>query len=345
VHRGGRQRRILVVLAVSAVVLSVLGYSIWPGFNFLDGAKTPTGGVLLLHDQVSTADDATLLGQRASINVEMWETGSPGVSILALRLNFSSPQWEGRWHIVASGDYAVDADLDNSLYCKYGRGHAHADRIRCSEQVGNPEIEFSFDQELGSWSGSRAVDGSVVDLAGYDRGRVTIISGSMPETNEIGENIVDVWLPITTPRSNTVNGDEFVAVPPIAPRPRMFGEGPLLAQPCTLKSSVQFLFALTDKCEPVAVVQVSDTTVDIGLDLGRRTVEYASPDTVTDDAVTWHVSGGFPGAQALIADPFAQEDDSRRAFIAALILSISVSFGLLLVERRLFHRRVAGRSE
>jgi len=331
-----RRRLALAVLALFSIILGTIGFGIWPGFASNGTVSKPVGGVMLLHDRLQSAEETAIFGQPTAVDVQLWKTGFPDVSVMELRLSFESPRSEDHWYVVASGDYVVDRQRDMSLFCNYGDGLPVGDRVRCSPQAGNPEMEFSFDQELGASAGTHQVTDSVENLAGYDRERVTVVEGPMPATNELGENIVEIWLPISTPKISTVNGDEFVSVAPIGERPRSFGSGPLLAEPCSLES--ESMFVLTGSCSAVVPVQVSATTVDVSFEMGSRTVEYAAPDTISDDAVVWDIAGGFPGAQALIADPFAQEDEARRAFIAALVLSVSVSFVLLLVERFLFHR-------
>ncbi|WP_353807873.1 hypothetical protein [Agromyces sp. SYSU T00194] len=210
--------------------------------------------------------------------------------------------------------------------------------IECGSQAGNPAMMFSFDQELGNSLGQEVVAESVAQLEGYDRNRVSVVSGRMPNTREDGQSVAVVWLPISTPPSFTVNGDQFVAFPPIALAPNAWAPGPPLDESCELEpSEVAATFALTQGCLPVNPVTVTSTVVDTQVDVGSRTVEYAAPDTVTDDEVVWAVDGGFPGGQALLRDPFAQSDESRRAFFAALVIGGGLSFALLFVERILFH--------
>lgn len=338
-----RRRLTLVALALFSLILGTIGFGIWPGFASHSSVGMPVGGVTLLHDRLQLNEETAISGQPTVVNVQMWQTGFPDVSIIELRLSFDSPRAEDHWYVVASGDYVVDKDRDLSLFCNYGDGTPVGDRVRCSPQAGNPEMEFSFDRELGTSAGSPQATDSVVNLAGYDRERVTVVEGPMPATNELGENIVEVRLPITTPKTSTVNGDEFVSVAPIGQQPESFGSGPPLATPCSLDS--ESMFVLTGTCSAVLPVHVSATTVDVNFEMGSRTVEYAAPDTVSDDAVVWELESGFPGAQALVADPFAQEDEARRAFIAALVLSVSVSSVLLFVERFLFHRPASRRGQ
>lgn len=135
-----------------------------------------------------------------------------------------------------------------------------------------------------------------------------------------------------------VGGDEFLALAPIAADDQFWSGGPDLDEPCELDPERPPKgLALTQTCAPVAMVQATRTIVDPGVEVGSRTVEYSAPDTDTDDIVRWTTAGGFPGVQALLGDPFAQADESRRAFVA-LVLSGAVSFALLFVERLLFHR-------
>ena len=333
------RRRLLISLAGSALVLGIVGFGIWPGYTFIETAESPTGGVLILHDRLPIENDRSIVGQPVDIEVEMWTTGVPGVSMLALRMNFQQPQPEDNWYVIASGDYVVDSSRDLTLFCKYGDGQLLAEEVRCNAQAGNPQMEFAFDQQLG-FTGAAEVTNSISELQGYNRERVTVVRGEMPAVNELGEYIVDVYLPISSPTTKTVNGDEFVSVLPVAPNLRSFASGPPLDESCLLATpQIHSLFALTPNCAPVTQVQVRSITVDPGFEVGNRTVEYSAPDTVSDDVVKWSLDGGFPGAKALISDPFAKEDESRRAFIAALVLSLSVSFALLLIERLMFHRR------
>lgn len=344
VEKSQRRRWSLALtsLFIAAIALVVIGFAIWPGFGFLDKGRTPGGGVLLLHDLLpfdEGGDD--VLGTRAEVDVQLWSTGSPGVSIAEVGIRFESPRSDDRWYLVASGDWVVTADRELSLYCKYGEGRVVGDRIRCDTQAGNPEMNFRFDQELGNLTTTDVVANSVVELDGYDRERVSVVSGWMPSANEMGESVAEVWLPIATPPIMSTGGEDFFAYPPVGWRDVVsaWGTGPPLAEPCDVENSdLRAFFALTESCAPVTVVSVTGATLDPGIEVGSRTVEYAAPDTVSDDELRWAVEGGFPGAQAVVRDPFAQADESRRAFIAALVLSGGVSFALLFVERLLFHR-------
>jgi hypothetical protein len=333
------RRAVLGVLLVLALLLTAIGFAIWPGFGFLDRYRIPTGGVLLLHDRLTfDSESDAVAGLRAEIAVEIWDTGSPGVSIAEITIRFQSPRPEDHWYLVASGDWAVPPDRLESLYCKYGEGKFVGDRVRCAAQVGNPAMEFRFDQELGNALSTTEITDSVVDLQGYDRERVTVVSGSMLATRDDGEAVVEAWLPISSPPIFGVGGDEYLALPPLAWTGTSLGIGPPLEEPCEIAKSERVApFALTGSCAPITPVQVTRSSVDAGVAIGSRTVEYASPDTVSDDAARWAAEGGFPGAQALIRDPFAQADESRRAFLAALLLSGGVSFLLLFAERLLFH--------
>lgn len=331
------RKPVLVALITAAVVLGIGGYAIWPGFGVLDRSREPAGGVLLLHDLLP-AEDGGVWGSSAEVDVQIWSTGYPDVSIAELRVSFENPLSEDHWYVVASGDWAVTSDRDLALYCKYGEGRVTEDGIECASQVDNPVMEFRFDQELGNFVGRDLVSDSVAEYDGYDRERVSVVSGSMPQINEYGTSVVEVWLPITTPPIQSVSGDNFFSYPPIASRDTHWSTGPPLAESCVLNSTERWAtFALTKSCTPLTNVTVTSSTVDPGIDVGSRTVEYAAPDTVTDDELRWDIAGGFPGARALVQDPFAQADDSRRAFIAAVVLSAAVSFALLFVERLLFH--------
>jgi hypothetical protein len=325
----------------AAIILSAVGFAIWPGFSFLQSNRTPIGGVLLLHDRLPfEAEGDELLGLAAEVDVDFWASGEPGVSIAELTIQLESPRPDDHWYVVSSGDFAVSADRYENLYCKYGSGMLVDGRIECASQAGNPAHEFRFDQELGDAINTVESAKSIIDLEGYDKEQVTVVSGSMPTAREDGRAVVDVWLPISSPRTYNVGGDEFIAVPPIAWTDVEWGVGPLLAEPCEFEASEVFArFVLTKSCTPVTSISISRTFVDAGVDIGSRAVEYASPDTVSDDALEWDMDGGFPGARALIRDPFEQADESRRAFLAALVLSAGVSFALLSFERILFHRK------
>ena len=335
-----RSRLALPVLLAAAIALSLGGYAVWPGFGFLDRSRAPEGGVLLLHDLLPFNDSPDeILGTRAEVGVQIWSTGFPGVSIAELEVRFEKPRPDDHWYVIASGDWAVTPDRDADLYCKYGEGRVVDAGIECEAQVGNPEMQFRFDQELGNFTGNGLVSDSIVDFDGYDRDHVTVVSGSMPLTNEYGENVLEARLPIATPPIQSVGGEDFFAYPPIASLDNEWGSGPPLAESCDMTGTEGWaLFVLTQSCAPVTYVGVTSTTLDPGIEVGSRTVEYAAPDTISDDELRWSVEGGLAGAQALIRDPFAQADESRRAFVAALILSVGISFALLFFERLLFHR-------
>ena len=330
-------RRALSLFAVASILMAVAGYAIWPGFSYLEPRGTLTGGLLLLHDPSFYGPDGD--GQRAEIDAEMWETGVPGVTAMRLTIRFDSPASEDRWYVVASGDYAVKRHLDPFMYCLYGDGVEEEERIVCSAQAGNPAIELRFDQELGGAIGVAEVSRSVEEIDGYDRRLVTVLSGAMPPDRGNGIYEVELMIPIATPPRQIVGGDEFLAFAPVAARDQMWSSGPDLDKPCRLETgSHPAALAFTQTCETVTSVTSTVTMIDPGIEVGVRTVEYASPDTDSDDVVRWTMAGGFPGAQALVTDPFAQADESRRAFAAALVLSGAVSFGLLFVERLVFHR-------
>lgn len=337
------ERRALALFAVVAILLAVAGYAIWPGFSYLEPRRALTGGVLVLHDPEFYGPEGE--GQEAEIDAEMWETGVPGVSTMRLTMRFDAPASEDRWYVVASGDYAVKRNLDPSLYCLYGDGIEEKGRIVCSAQAGNPAIELRFDQELGGAIGVAEVVRSVEEISGYDRRQVTVLSGAMPSDRGDGVYEVELALPIATPPRRIVGGDEFLAFAPIAARDQMWSSGPDLENPCRLEAgSHPAPLALTETCAPVRSVLSTVTKIDPGVEVGVRTVEYATPDTDSDDVVRWTMAGGFPGAQVLVTDPFARADESRRAFAAALVLSGAVSSGLLFVERLVFHRGGRSRS-
>lgn len=284
-----------------------------------------------------SADQAR--GTRAEVGVRIWSTGQPGVSIAELEIRFESPPSGDHWYVVASGDWSVAPHAEPGLYCKYGEGRVVDDRIRCAARAGNPAMEFRVDQELGNFTGKPVVSDSVVDFKGYDRERVTVVSGSMPPSGADGENVAVIWLPIATPSAVAVNGDELIAFPPIAWLDSEWGSGPPLSEPCNVVREADLWpdFIITRICVPTTYVNVTSATVDSGIELGIRAVEYAAPDTVSDNELRWSIEGGFPGARALVRDPFAQADESWRAFVAALLLSGGVSFALLFVERLAFH--------
>lgn len=223
----------LTTLIVAAAALIVAGFAIWPGFGLLDKGRTPDGGVLLLHDLLPFDEGSDeVLGTRADVDVQLWSTGSPGVSIAEVAIRFESPRSDDRWYLVASGDWVVAPDRERSLYCKYGEGRIVGDRIRCDPQAGNPEMDFRFDQELGNFTGADVVADSVVDFDGYDRERVTVVTGRMPSVNEMGESVARIWLPIATPPVLSAGGEDFFAYPPVAWRDVVstWGSGPPLAE-------------------------------------------------------------------------------------------------------------------
>ena len=111
------------------------------------------GGVLLLHDLLPFDDDGVdVAGVRAEVQVRMWSTGYPEVSIAELEIEFESPRVDDRWYVIASGDWAVSAERDLSLYCAYGDGRMVGDRIECAAQAGNAAMAFRFDQELSNFT-------------------------------------------------------------------------------------------------------------------------------------------------------------------------------------------------
>lgn len=332
-------------LLVVAILLCVAGYGIWPGFRGTGAGEAPVGGVLLLHDLLPFDDDGVdVAGVRAEVQVRMWSTGYPEVSIAELEIEFESPRVDDRWYVIASGDWAVSAERDLSLYCAYGDGRMVGDRIECAAQAGNAAMAFRFDQELSNFTPDDQVTKSVRDYDGYDSDRVAVVSGAMPEKDAYGRSAVTVWLPIATPSILSVSGDDFFALPPVGWFDSSYGSGPPLGEKCdSPPTPLWALFMLTKTCAPVTYISVTNTSVDSGIELGNRAVEYASPDTVSDDALRWSVEGGFPGGRALVSDPFAQADESRRAFFAALVLSGGVSFLLLFAERWLFHGKSSRR--
>lgn len=82
---------------------------------------------------------------------------------------------------------------------------------------------------------------------------------------------------------------------------------------------------------------VESLTLHVDLGIGAGYVEAASPDTASDDALIWEMDGAFPGAQATMVDPYSRRNESVRAFFAALLLGLSGSAAVLIVERLLLH--------
>jgi hypothetical protein len=336
-HARGKGRALL--LLTGAVLLAFSAVLIWPGLLPTSNAPTPKGGITIMHDRVPLEEPHATRGLSARASVDVWEAGVPNVSMVSMLLTFDSPLPHDHWYVVASGDYAVQADLPVSMYCKYGDAKPAGDRLWCAPQLDNPRTSYRFGQELATDSGGELAAFSVQSLAGYDRENVTVISGIMPKANAMGDYEVELILPIRAQASLRVNGDQYLAVPPIGLRPTTYSQGARLKQPCATREDT--FFVLTETCAPVAPVLISETKVDLGVLIGSRTIEYASPDTVSDDELVWRVDEGFPGGKALVSDPFAQQDETRRAFVAALFLSLSLSLVLLLVEQLLFHRQPA----
>ncbi|WP_233256971.1 hypothetical protein [Promicromonospora sp. AC04] len=329
------------------LVSVVAGFVVWPGYAAVPNAPQVAGGVLIMHDHVETDGGSRYVGLRATVEAQQWETGVPDVSMLQLDVKFEAPIADHRWYVVASGDYGVVQGLPLSLYCHLAAGQPSAGGgVACPGGDLSQEMEFEFGRELGFHGGSNTITSSIVDLDGYDRRDVTVVSGLVPDPDpDTGEVAVTIQLPIATPAKATVSGKEFVRYGAIGFSDWEWGASVPLAQGCTLEPPVKTAdVVLMSTCVPLERVIVTSTAFDTGLDVGARAVEYSSPDVVSDDRVTWIVDGSFPGGQALLNDPFAEGQETQRSFVAGLLISLGVSFLVLLIEEWLGSPRRKGAS-
>jgi hypothetical protein len=328
----------LVLFLVSVIT----GFIVWPGYAAVPSAPQIAGGVLIMHDHVETDGGSSYVGLRAAVEAEQWETGVPDVSILQLDVKFEAPIAPHRWYVVASGDYDVVQGLPPSLYCHGPASRPSVDGgVECPGDDFSHAMEFEFGSELGFHGGLDTITSSIVDLDGYDHGDVTVVSGLVPEPDpDTGEVTVTVQLPIATPATESVSGKEYARYGAIGFSDWEWGASVPLEQSCTIKPPVDTAdVVLMSTCAPLEQVNVTSTVFDAGLDVGTRAVEYSSPDVVSDDRVAWIIDGPFPGGQALLNDPFNEAQETQRSFTAGLLISLGVSFLVLLIEELLGNPR------
>lgn len=141
-----------------------------------------------------------------------------------------------------------------------------------------------------------------------------------------------VELPISTPPTAKVSGNEFVRYGRIGFSDWEWGGGPAVEPECTRPPDEGSTFVLLSACAPLEQVIVTSTRFDTGYEIGARTVEYSSPDVASDDRLVWAVDGPFPGGQALINDPFEEGQETRRSFAAGVLISLAVSVLALSIQ-------------
>jgi hypothetical protein len=325
----------LTILLVTALVGLSVGFALWASASLKDSPQPVSGGVLIFHD-VEYAEPGTVWGQKADLDVEMWQSGIPNVSILQITINFDSPLAGQKWYLVASGDYSVANSLSPSMYCRSGEGTANGDEIRCPSTSDQPSMTFSFGEQLGFYEGERRIRASVVDLVGYDRSAMTVVRGVIPPSISGGSSVT-VWLPVSTLQRSSVSGNTYLTFPPIGAPTTSFGAGPDLSVSCELGETEDWPYVvLVSSCTQLNPIKITSTRFDPGIQLGTGSIQYASPVLAADDLLVWRVEGGLPQAQAWISDPFAANGVATTSFIAGLFISFGLSLIAVALDRLLF---------
>lgn len=328
-------RRVLWILTAIAVACALAGFWIWPGWARSPSPPSVTGGLLLL--QGSVGDDRVPNYELSgAVEARIHATGESNTSIISLTLRFAKPLPDTKWFVVASGTYAVSDSYPDAFYCAAGASALVRDNdsVRCAASDSYPAVKFRFGDQLGFLL-PEGSDSAVEDLVGYESESATVISGDVPqEVGMDGWAEVELDIPISTPPVETVGGNTFVAYPPIGYVDEgSTGEGlPLDLEPCSNPDVGRSLWLVMSSCAPVYLMDVTEVRFDPGLDIDARTVEYSTPDTVSDDVVVWQVDDDLPATQALLLDPFKTDELAQRSFLAGLVLSVGISMLFLLLE-------------
>lgn len=331
---------IVVVIAVLAIGGGLL---LWPSAVASPSPPDVSGGILLLQN-ADLPLEANPQVYTADIDTTLQSTGMDGVSLLRLTITFLKPTPHvgdvpvlASWYLVTSGDYVAVADAPDNFYCSGETLMKRSeDHIACGTIEG-PEVQFFFDSELAFASPDGAYE-SVVDLAGYEPGRSSVITGSIVDGGAEGTTIT-LELPVRTPREEPVGASTFLNFPPIGLVDNEWGGGPRVIANCNSKPQLTPDFFLPSTCAALNFIKVQSVAFDVDRSLNAETIAFAAPDTLTDEHLGWEVDGGFAGGQALVTDPFVAQSEVQHSFLAGILISLGVSLIVVLVERIAFRER------
>ena len=308
----------------------------WPeGFT---PRKPPSvaGGLLLLADSTEkvASDQAA-----ASVKAELWETGWPDTSMLALTVEFAKPMPGLRWYVVVSGQYKPDSETNINAFCTGPPGTRTGAVVRCPNypSAGSVDIEYRFGDRIGL-----IYEGGIyriTDMRGYIDNDATIITGRVapPEYGQFYPTSIDI--PIPTPDRTRLGSDEYGSLALIGPR----GGGgtgwdlndSLGRLPAQYADTAAHLATVATK-RPIRHIGMRPLQLRLYESLNTRNIEWASPPPDRSDQLTWDTREGNLGPISfLIHDPFEQNELVLRSFAAGVVVSIGVGVILFLIERRL----------
>ena len=331
-------RRWVVPLAVIAIIAALGALFTWQnGFIGHDQPPDADGGLLLFTNQP--------LGNTvsATVTAAITATGYPNTSALTISLAFEHAPPGLRWMIAASGQYRPEANTELNAYCELPNQAQMSDGdilCRNGPDQGSQNIRYDPSDHLEVLEDHdmyRVTD----SLDGYLDHNTTFITGSLSATTtpNVAMPATMVVIPIPSPTATRLGSDDYYALPPIGIiRQGDSGMANTVSGTIPGTDPTGALFADLHSQTPLNYLSISALTLTV--DVGSATTEltFSSPPTSQSDSLDWHEASGIDAIHFTLHDPFAADKLARHSFIAGILISISASALLLLVEKFIEHR-------